>query len=1124
MASDQLPPEGGIRYVKMHPEPAIAVSSSHSFRLQEQPRIFDELPKADIVSVSRPDAGDISPMLLSYTIEFRYKQHTGIAWATTFIKFKWRLVKKASQVLYLHLNLKKRAFIEEFHEKQEQVKEWLQNLGLGEHAPIVQDDDEADDEPVPLLQEEHLSAKNRNVPSSAALPIIRPALGRQHSISDRAKVAMRGYLNHFLGNLDIVNSQEVCKFLEVSSLSFLPEYGPKLKEDYVTVRHLPKLQKDDDDRSCCPCHFFSCCDGSWQKVWAVLKPGFLALLEDPFDTNLLDIIVFDVLPSSDGNGEGRVLLAKETKERNPLRFGFQISCGNRTVKIRTRSNAKVKDWVAAINDAGLRPPEGWCYPHRFGSFAPPRGLTDDDSFVQWFIDGEAAFGAIASSIEEAKSEIFITGWWLCPELYLRRPFSVHGSSRLDAMLEAKAKQGVQIHILLYKEVALALKINSEYSKRRLLNIHENVKVLRYPDHFSTGVYLWSHHEKIVIVDNQICFIGGLDLCFGRYDNHEHKVGDFPPLIWPGKDYYNPRESEPNSWEDTMKDELDRGKYPRMPWHDVQCALWGPPCRDVARHFVQRWNYAKRNKAPNEQAIPLLMPQHHMVIPHYMGKGREINVQSSEQDVSQKDTKKLGSLSSRSSCQDIPLLLPQEPDGLAVPNGSANNELDNTCDLLDHPNRTSQNQPFSFRKTKVEHPVQDMQMKGFVDDIDSHQSQRDRHFNVIAEPLTQNMDEWWETQERGSQVVSTDEARQVGPRTQCRCQVLRSVGQWSAGTSQTEESIHNAYTSLIEKAEHFIYIENQFFISGLSGDVIIRNRVLEALCQRIMRAEKEKKCFRVIIIIPLLPGFQGGIDDGGAASVRAIMHWQYRTICRGPNSILQNLYDIMGPKVHEFISFYGLRSYGRLCDGGHLVTNQIYVHSKLMIVDDRVALVGSANINDRSLLGSRDSEIGVLIEDKEFVESYMNGNPWKAGKFSLSLRLSLWQEHLGLRAEEISQIRDPVTNATYRDIWTATAKTNTMIYQDVFSCVPSDLIHSRAAFRQNTNIWKEKLGHTTIDLGITPEKLETYQNGNVKHTDPMERLQSIRGHLVSFPLDFMCNEDLRPGFSEGEFYASSQVFH
>lgn len=49
----------------------------------------------------------------------------------------------------------------------------------------------------------------RNVPSSAALPIIRPALGGQQSISERAKLSMQGYLNHFLGNLDIVNSREV---------------------------------------------------------------------------------------------------------------------------------------------------------------------------------------------------------------------------------------------------------------------------------------------------------------------------------------------------------------------------------------------------------------------------------------------------------------------------------------------------------------------------------------------------------------------------------------------------------------------------------------------------------------------------------------------------------------------------------------------------------------------------------------------------------------------------------------------------------------------------------------------------------------------------------------------------
>lgn len=39
----------------------------------------------------------------------------------SFHQFKWKLVKKATQVFYLHFALKKRAFIEEIHEKQEQV-------------------------------------------------------------------------------------------------------------------------------------------------------------------------------------------------------------------------------------------------------------------------------------------------------------------------------------------------------------------------------------------------------------------------------------------------------------------------------------------------------------------------------------------------------------------------------------------------------------------------------------------------------------------------------------------------------------------------------------------------------------------------------------------------------------------------------------------------------------------------------------------------------------------------------------------------------------------------------------------------------------------------------------------
>lgn len=63
---------------------------------------------------------------------------------------------------------------------------------------------------------------------------------------------------------------------------------------------------------------------------------------------------------------------------------------------------------------------------------------------------------------------------------------------------------------------------------------------------------------------------------------------------------------------------------------------------------------------------------------------------------------------------------------------------------------------------------------------------------------------------------------------------------------------------------------------------------------------------------------------------------------------------------EFIEFYSLRTHAMI--NGAPKTEQIYIHSKLMIVDDDIVLMGSANINDRSLLGNRDSELAVVVED------------------------------------------------------------------------------------------------------------------------------------------------------------------
>ena len=89
-----------------------------------------------------------------------------------------------------------------------------------------------------------------------------------------------------------------------------------------------------------------------------------------------------------------------------------------------------------------------------------------------------------------------------------------------------------------------------------------------------------------------------------------------------------------------------------------------------------------------------------------------------------------------------------------------------------------------------------------------------------------------------------------------------------------------------------------------------------------------------------------------------MQWQYDTICRGSDSLWQKLLSHTNDPS-QYIQFLGLRQHGRINEYSKPQTEIIYVHSKLMIVDDEVVLCGSANINDRSLLGDRDSEIAVI---------------------------------------------------------------------------------------------------------------------------------------------------------------------
>ena len=111
------------------------------------------------------------------------------------------------------------------------------------------------------------------------------------------------------------------------------------------------------------------------------------------------------------------------------------------------------------------------------------------------------------------------------------------------------------------------------------------------------------------------------------------------------------------------------------------------------------------------------------------------------------------------------------------------------------------------------------------------------------------------------------------------QLVRSSADWSSGIL-TEQSIQNAYCQVIRGAQHFVYIENQFFITATGeNQAPVHNQIGAAIADACIRAGKEGRKFRVIIVIPAIPGFAGDLRDNAAADTRAIMDYQYKSINR-----------------------------------------------------------------------------------------------------------------------------------------------------------------------------------------------------------------------------------------------------
>ena len=544
----------------------------------------------------------------------------------------------------------------------------------------------------------------------------------------------------------------------------------------------------------------------------------------------------------------------------------------------------------------------------------------------------------------AKGRLIHLGW-LSPELYLRRPPSRNESYRIDRMLQAAAQRGVKVNIIVYKEVTQALTrkylspvvpqylhsllprqtdpvtkllsglglavtfaalekheaenplipppvtVSSYHTKHALEALHPNISVFRHPDHLPDAQVLkssfmsqlqnfsltaatvsklpsdavkaiygmnedvilyWAHHEKLCIVDGKVAFMGGLDLCYGRWDTNQHPIADAHPgnlddIVFPGQDFNNARIMDFQDVANWEKNKLDRKESSRMGWSDISISLAGRAVQDLREHFVERWNF----------------------------------IYDEKYDV--REDKRYSRLERT-----------QPTFG----------DHDNDSEWPLQPSRIyNQLQEKYFPPP----PMSDQEFLGMGDEQDRTNGYdsggpryNDQHHSLrhFEERFEQGM------RQMGDEYLGSGEQGGI------RCQLVRSCTKWSHGVP-TEHSIANAYISIIQNSQYFVYIENQFFITATSDHQRpVRNKLGAAIVERVLRAARAGEKYKVIVVMPAVPAFAGDLKDESSLGTRAIMEFQYNSINRGGYSIMESIANA-GYDPTEYIRFYNLRNYDRI---------------------------------------------------------------------------------------------------------------------------------------------------------------------------------------------------------------------
>uniref|UniRef100_A0A671T1M3 Phospholipase n=1 Tax=Sinocyclocheilus anshuiensis TaxID=1608454 RepID=A0A671T1M3_9TELE len=755
----------------------------------------------------------------------------------------------------------------------------------------------------------------------------------------------------------------------------------------------------------------------WSKRWLVVKDSFLLYMKP--DTGAISFVLLV-------DNEFSIKMDSKYTE---TKHGVSIENLSRKLVLKFTSYRHARWWGQAIESFVRKHGKAFLRTHRFGSFA----REEENIPSKWYVNGKTYMEDVANALEEAKEEIFITDWWLSPEIFLKRPVVEGNRWRLDWILKRKAVR-VRIFVMLYKEVELALGINSEYSKRTLMRLHPNMKVMRHPDHVSSSVYLWAHHEKIVVIDQSVAFVGGIDLAYGRWDDREHRLTDVGSVTRCVAQAMEKKVSTSgNSSRSMVDDTVDL-----------------PKLKGIGR----------------TRKTPFSLYHHIQRGLHHADSISSIDSTNSNGSVHSLQTG-VGELMGNTRFwhgKDYCNFVYKDWVQLDKP-------FDDFIDRY-----TTPRMPW--------HDISSVVHGKAARDVARHFIQR-WNFTKIMKPKYRSLTYPFLLPKSHS--TANDLNYQVPDCVQTKVQVLRSAADWSAGIKHHEESIHNAYIQVIAKSKYFIYIENQFFIS-CADNKHVYNKIGDAIIERIIRAHKEKKLFRVYVVTPLLPGFEGDISTGGGM-VFCLYFTRF------------SLYTpIVDDQWMNYISICGLRTHAEL--EGRLVTELIYVHSKLLIADDNTVIIGSANINDRSMLGKRDSEVAVIFEDSETTPSVMDGQEYQAGKFALQLRLECFKTILGAFNDPTIDVSDPISNGFYKDVWMSISGRNATIYDKVFRCLPSSLVRN-----------KQELMSFQSKPGLDKENPVKAQ----------ELLKKIRGFLVQFPLEFLCEENLMPSVGTKEAMVPTEIW-